>query len=389
MIDKVIYINYQAITKKYYYDYYLKDCIDNGLDVEYWDVSKWFYPSLEFHSDVDFSNINYIKSNSELKRLLSTKNINSTFFITNINFNFKVLRLFITLSSFKCTLAFFGRGMLPDAPQKYKSKVIKALLSLNFKKLINPLKNKSTILFKKYKIVKPLDFLFQAGSEGAKGVGFGSFYDLKYATIININYFDYDKFLSVNQNEVLVENKYCVFMDQYLAHHPDIPMSGLKNVNAEIYYSDLNSFFGNIEKKYNLKVVIAAHPKATKYLTHNPFEGRKIIFEKTCELVKDSTFVLTHHSTAISFPILFEKPIIFINSQVLLDAMPGLYDLTIFFAKYLNSELVDLDNFDENKDFNLVIDKEIYTSYKYKFLSSEGSEGKLTSQIFIETLFSL
>lgn len=384
-MNKVVYINYQPLTSKYFTDYYLDKCIDNGINVEYWDVSKWFFPDSDLPSNFDYENVKHINCKSELKKCLSQQYIKSTLFITNITYEFRVIQLFRSLTSYNCTLGFFARGMFP-MPESNISSKLKLIFSLNFKRIIDALKNRLSIALKKYKKIKAYDFVFRAGSEGGVTIGFGSHLDLQTAKITEINYFDYDNYLDLLSNSKETENDYCVFVDQYLAYHPDIAICGLENVNPDIYYSELNNFFDFIEKKYNIEVVIAAHPKAEKYQVDNPFSGRKIMFGKTSELVKDSKFVFTHHSTAISYPILFKKPVFFLNSMELKRAMPDLYDLTDFLADYLATDVICFDDFDKNLDLNLIIDDKIYNDYKYKFLTSKQSENSFSSDIFIQTL---
>lgn len=385
-MKKVVYINYQSITSRYYNDYYIDKCIENGLEVEYWDVSGWIFPNVEFNSDIDFPDVKFIRSNADLKLILSRIDIKSTFIVVNITYEFRVIKLFFTLSAYNCCRAFFARGMYPMPSPKVASELKKILLSFNFRRVKNVLQNRFAILLKRINIVKPYNYIFQAGSEGGKTIGGGSVYDITTAQIKYVNYFDFDKFLEVNKENYIIKEDYCVFIDQYLAYHPDIEMFGLKNVNADKYFLELNSFFAFIESKFHLNVIIAAHPKADKYLDNNPFSGRLIIFGKTCELVKDAKFVLTHHSTAISFSILFEKPIIFLNSELLRIAMPDLYELTIFWSEYLNSEIAQIDNFDINQEFYLKVDYLKYVNYKYNYLTSIESENKYSSQIFIETI---
>ncbi|MCC9071728.1 hypothetical protein LNQ49_09065 [Flavobacterium sp. F-65] len=389
MIKKVVYINYQPITPKYFSDYYLGECIENGLNVEYWDVTNLFFSEINFvESNYFETTVIKMSSLKELNKRLSTMDISSTFFITNINYEFRVWRLYRILTSFNCKLAFFARGMYPTPKVKVSSKVIKLLSNFEFKRILNGLKNKLSIILKKYNIIKTYDFVFRAGSEGGNTF-YGNTFDLKKGKVIEINYFDYDKYLNlINDNEVVKED-YVVFMDQYLAYHPDVAICGLKYVDADVYYTELNNFFNVIEKKYNTSVVIAAHPKAIGYKTNNPFENRKIVFDKTSELVKDSKFALTHHSTAISFPILFKKPIVLLNSDELKKAMPDLYDLTNFIGDCLSAEVVNFDRFDINKELDLYVDIEKFNDYKYKYLSSVESENQLSSEIFIKTILKL
>jgi hypothetical protein len=392
MINRIIYINYQPFSLKYYLDYYLQDCLNNQLDVEYWDLSKLYFPNVSFSEGNEYKIVvKKINTLKELKFNLKNNNNHTTIFITNITYEFRVWKFFRILTLYNCKLIFFARGMYPMQNKSTSSKIKEVVLKLNYKRIISGIKNKLSILFKKYKFIKSYDIVFRAGSEGGLTIGYGSDFDLKHANIVDINYFDYDNYLSVinNNSKPLIDGEYCVFLDQYLAFHPDIAICGLKNVNPTIYYSELNNYFEFIESKYNLKVVIAAHPKAIGYKINNPFLGRQIIFEKTCELVKDSNFVLTHHSTAISYPILFNKPIIFLNSCELEQKMPDLYDLTIYLGDYLNCEVVNFDELNDTNDLNLVIDISKYNNYINKYLSSSTTQKRISSEIFLDKIMTL
>jgi hypothetical protein len=248
------------------------------------------------------------------------------------------------------------------------------------------LENWYATFLKKVKIVKTFDIIFLAGSESGKTIGLGSSYDLKNANIININYFDFDDYLRVNKIELFIKSKYCVFIDQNLAYHPDIIICGLKNINAERYFSDLNNYFNFIEEKFDLKVVIAAHPKAHFYSENNPFSGRDLYFGKTCDLVSNAVFVLTHHSTALSYAVLFQKPIIFLNSKDIEIAMPELFYLTEFLSEYLCCDVINFDDFDKSYNYRFNVNNFKYNIYKYKFLTSTYSENIPSQYIFIQSL---
>lgn len=389
MTRKVIYIGYQPITSKFYSDYYMDTCIEKGLDVEYWDISKLYFPKIYFPIPFDFASIKKIKSFGELKALLSSVEIKSTVFITNITYEFRVLRFFIILSSFNCTLVAFGRGMFPTPEKSEATKILEIISSFNLKRMITGLKNKAATMIKHFHLIKPYDLIFISGSEGYNTLGFGNYYDMENAKIINVNYFDYDKYLTPINQLPLVDKEYCVFLDEYLPYHPDFEMLGIKNVSADIYYSQLNNFFDFIENKFNIYVIIAAHPKALRYKSENPFNGRVIFFNLTCELVRDAAFVMTHYSSSISYPVLFKKPILFLTSQAQKKSMPHSHELTLYLRKYLNSEIIYFDNFCYTEKYKLQIDIEKYEDYKYKYLTSKESEKRLSSEIFIEAILQI
>lgn len=386
---KIIHINYQPLTKSYYQNNYISKCVSNQVEVEYWDLSKLYFPQIEFNEVGDLEiQVKRIQTFKELKLQLECNTSAKSFYVTNITYEFRVLQLFWILNFYNCKLIFFARGMYPMPSKAATSKIFQLIFKLKLSQITLGIKNRAALFLKKFKIIKPYDVVFRAGSEGGLTIGYGSGVDLKNAIITEINYFDYDKYLFAF-NEMappLIKEKYCVFMDQYLAFHPDVAICGLQNVDAEIYYQDLNAYFEYIEKTYDVKVVIAAHPKAISYETNNPFDGRKIIFDKTCELVQHSLFVLTHHSTAISFPILFKKPIVFLNSMELKIKMPDLWDLTVFLADLLKSDLINFDCKASYNSLKLIVDSNIYDMYKYKYLTSQMSEQRYSEDIFMETI---
>lgn len=387
-MKKVIYISYQPITLKFYSDYYVGNFIEEGFDVEYWDISKLYFPEISFEISFDFIGAMKILSFTELKELLTKVDLKSAIFITNITYEFKVWRLFLLLSYFNCTLVAFGRGMYPSPKKNKNSKIKEIISSFDLKRMITGAKNKAAAMLKHFNIIKPYNLIFISGSEGYHTLGFGNYYDLSSAKVINVNYFDYDKFLASTNGTPLIDKEYCVFLDEYLPYHPDISITGIKTVSAENYYPRLNEFFDLIESAYNINVIIAAHPKAQKYKSENLFNGRQIFFNKTCELVRDSMFVMTHHSTSISFPILFKKPIFFISSQEQKIKMPQLYELTFHLSNVLNSSVIHFDTY-QGEDIALNVDIEKYEDYKYKYLTSKESEERQSSEIFIEAILQI
>lgn len=388
-MNKIIYIGYQPITSKFYSDYFIGTCLESGLEVEYWDLSKIYFPKLNFCDSLIYEGTENIRSFRELKTLLTVVDVSSTVFIVNITYEYKVLRLFLQLSSFGCYLAFFGRGAFPSLEESNFSKVQQALLSLNLNRIITRFKNKVATLFKQLNIVRTYDLLFKAGEEGYKSIGFGFKEDIKKASIININYFDYDIYLTRKTECSVIKESYCVFLDEYLPYHPDFLISGSKSINPKTYYGQLNLFFDSIENKTNARVVIAAHPKANIYKSENPFINKEIIFNKTCELVNGADFVMTHYSSAISFAILFSKPILFLTSHELKSMMPFSHNLTLRLGKFLNSNVLNYDNFKEDKEIGFQVDVKKYNNYKYRYLTSKESENLQSSEIFINAISQL
>lgn len=114
------------------------------------------------------------------------------------------------------------------------------------------------------------------------------------------------------------DNNIIVFVDEFECGHSDWEKHGLcvPIQNKELYYKELNHFFSLVEKKYNSKVIIAAHPKAE--YKGDEFNGREICYYQTKELIRDSRLVLYMCGTCLTYIILFNKPfILFCTSEAL------------------------------------------------------------------------
>jgi hypothetical protein len=240
-----------------------------------------------------------------------------------------------------------------------------------------------SIFVKKINLTKKNDYIFQAGTEGAKVIGIAYNEDFKSAKrVIQINYFDYDNYLEQKKNTK--SKNTIVFLDEYLPYHPDFDLLRMEKINASQYYKELNKFFDKIEADTTSHVVIAAHPKAEYNV--NPFNNRPIYFGKTSELVNDSILVLTHASTSISFAICAAKKIILLDSNLFKINNFHLKNILNSFATYLNLKVINMSYETSDYTHDVQIDKLLYKQYLYSYLTSEISEGEKTSEIFINFL---
>ena len=84
--------------------------------------------------------------------------------------------------------------------------------------------------------------------------------------------------------------------------------------DAGAFYEQLDDLFNVLERKYNMPVVVAGHPH--KEYSEDNFYGRRLVFNSTCELVRDAAIVILTTSTAMSFAVLYDTPVLKIcNSQ--------------------------------------------------------------------------
>jgi len=351
--------------------------------VEYWDLSAIFFPRIK-RNKINNENIIIFNLLDEVENRLIHQEISSTFFVIMITYESRVVNLFQLLTKYNCTTSIFARGMIPMPLTSMKPFFSRIRKAFNFKLLITYIFNKRSSWLKKKGFIKKYDTVFNAGELGICVVGAGYEIEKKESKIINLNSFDFERFIVSKNAENLIKEKYCVFLDEYLPYHPDFFMLKIKTVEPDNYYKSLNSFFKIIENKFNLEVVIAAHPKAERYVYENPFDGRKVFFNKTAELTKYAEFGVLHFSTSVSFPVLNKKPVLFLYTNSIKTVMPNYYRYISFFSETLGSNLINIDEVSEadiDKDFK-TIDINKYEAYKFNYLTSLESEQQQSVDIF-------
>lgn len=203
-----------------------------------------------------------------------------------------------------------------------------------------------------------------------------------------INHPDYELYQKVTKESSNVKSSnYVVYVDNFFPFHPDIANRDpniYPDKLAPAFYGSLNSFFAKVERYYNCKVVVAAHPSSV-YI-NNPFEGREIIYNRTCELIKDSTAVCMHTSNALSFAILFDKPLALLTNKAFQEAR-----LENMRLENISSMLsMDLINTDIVDDINYVfksVNHDFATFYKKEYLIANPN--KTNTELFVEYFKSL
>lgn len=390
MIKKVVYIGYQPLTVKIKEDFYMENLRNEDFEVEYWDLTDIYFKNI-LKDELGEKFIIKVNSFKQLKNCLSKQNIESTLFISNITFEYRVLKLYRLLSKYNCRTSFFARGSIPsfseDESMRNLFKTIKKIFQV--KLALCYLGNKYSELLKKFGVVKKYEVVFQAGDAGIYSIGYGSQIESAKSYIVNVNSFDFDKFKENENAFRVIDNKYCVYLDEYLPYHPDFEMFNIKTVDPSNFYEKLNNYFDLIEKKYNVEILIAAHPKAEKYKKINPFNNRKIFFNRSAQLTKHSEFVIMHCSTSVSFAVLNNKPIISLTSDDLKFVMPNYDGIIKRFSDSLDTCLINIDNVKNEENFVNDINSVKYDAYKYKYLTSKDSENRLSTEIFVNILSKL
>lgn len=384
MITKVVYLGGVEFTEKMKSDLYYRELQSIGIDVVYWDLSNILFKGKLLNSS--YSGVKTISNYSQLREELNRINNTSALFITTISYKFNTIKLFYLLKKFQCTTAFFARGKMPSLVRNnrvYLSKILDFKSYYNYVSLL--LKVRIALLAKMLGLVKILDIVYYAGEKSLENFFVGYKYDLAKAKIHKLNYFDYDETIRIKNSRNLVNSKYCLFHDEYLPFHPDFEIKNETTVKSELYFKDLNRFFTDIEEKLNIQVVIAAHPKAKNYVGNNPFNHRKLFFSKTAELSKYAEFSMTHASTSVSFPVIYNKPLVFITSDQIIDTNIKYNQWINSFANELGCNPVNVNSYGNFYE-NIKVNVSLNDLYKQNYLISNTMNDLSSSQVFINSL---
>lgn len=379
---KVIYVAYVRYTAKTGKDWYIDALLSRNLDVEYWDVVSLVRESYKESTELDVPYKRVFHCYKALRQAVKLQDQQSTVYVILVGYEWRSAKLYRELSKLGCRMVYIAWGDMPVGRE--------ALWLRIKKKLFTPaslLRNSYGRLWCAFQrqigLVSPYEVIFHVGD--VKNIS-----PLVAKKIRAINLCDFDNY----QKSMLMDcrfsgSRYAVFLDINLPYQSDINILKLSRINAQEYFHSLENFFRKIEKRFNLKVIIAAHPKA-RYGSGECF-GRDIIHNYTPELVKDAALVLSHHSTSISYAVLNQKPIIFFYTNAMLKiyrdtAVKYITEISHYLgALCLNSDLIIEESLPDFPEVNL----ENYQNYKFSYLVSRECENLRGEDVFVEELLEL
>ncbi len=113
-----------------------------------------------------------------------------------------------------------------------------------------------------------------------------------------------------------IKKKYIVYIDENIYFSRDqylFNRNYRKTSNPELFLSDLLKFFKIIEKQYNKKIIICC---SNKYeYKKNIFEGRRMTYGKTLELISKSKLVIGHRSDSLYQAISSNTPVLLLKHK--------------------------------------------------------------------------
>ena len=156
---------------------------------------------------------------------------------------------------------------------------------------------------------------------------------------------------------------------------------------AAIWYPALAKFFDRLEAETGVSVEIAGHYKSTHPPIAACFGNRAVHYGRTLELVRDCEFVITRESTAVSYSVIFRKPVIFIYSDEIIPdglSIRNTFDL----ASSLGTIPVNIDTPPTNFASLLQINETKYKAYETACLTL-ATTSRPNYQIILEDVMGI
>lgn len=367
-MKKILIINQDPLTYRVYTGFCVEYFLEQGVSVTYLDLSNFYYPNLVMHNVLNKEFVVKINFLDEILNYLMTMiDFSETIIMLGANFVWKSRKIFYFLfqsNAFIVKVSIYANNMLSSSFfTKFNGKTFCDIWDVVFRKIYQCLFN-----------VKIYKFIFSSS--------------ILSSDRIKINHPDYESYINSN---IKSNNppKHIVFLDEYFPLHPEILYwfkVDLSDV-TQLYYSEMNTFFDFLEKKYKLPVVVAAHPKSS--YKGNEYGGRKIIRDNTCELVHESLFVVMHQSTSMSYAILDYKPIAVVTCAEYKRLPRKIRWFQDQIANYFNLPIVDLDLEDYKTIDFMHINLSRFENYKYSFLTSPETQYLTNGEILYSKLVNI
>lgn len=358
------------------------EALEQHFEVRILDCTGWLMPRAlrtRGYSPLRRRNLHFINSLRELRKLL--ENSSGGIAVDYVGpFSLKAIWLFHLLKSsgFKLMVVDSGAYPLPDTAEITGSviaKILEALSNGNLQRHTTAVMNK--LLLKCLPDQTP-DYALVSGTSWTNNPRFS-----RAATKIPAHSFDYEKYL---QLRMLPEDQgydYAVYLDEDIADHEDNAEMGLKApVSAHRFFGALTKFFDEFEAVSHTPIVIAGYPSERSDRSRY-FGGRKLIYGKTAQLMRSAKVVFAHASTAISYAVLWRRPLVFLTSNEMTNSW---YQPWIEAPRrILKSPILNIDD-TAGKISNTEwqeIDRDGYGRYEQAYIKSEGSPETSLWDIFL------
>lgn len=338
---KVVYIHPSQLSERWL-QYYKLDELQNIFDIEYWDCSAFANPSFKAQEMLIRPYLYVLRNENELRENL-TRIPKDSLIVCDLHKNAENYGIYKIIAKLFRQIIYIN--FFSNTQGAYKSKILSKLANSSIKDIVCY-----------FLIKRELKIINISSRNSAKSQ-------------YRINHPDYEQFQkTINQGNTIINKDFIVYIDNYFPFHPEISKRNSSinpNRLAPLFYKSLNSFFQKIERNYGCKVIIAAHPSSVYAV--NPFEGRKLIYNKTCELIKDCKAVCMHTSNAISFAILCDKPIALLSNAAFKEATLEWKKLHTL-SNLLSLDIINTDETTISDSLFSPVNSKIANQYKQEYL---------------------
>ncbi len=394
-VTKIILLVEIPFSERNYNRYGIEILQKNGFDVEVWEFTPFLRPDVheqvKVPDPVAFSG--YRKFSARADALAAIAQLPASCFVLSlIVYRYGTMAIYRALSAARVRYGVVWLSALPSA-----SAVTQPLTMLV--SILAKVRHASRARLWKVLLgripfqllgIRPASVML-AGGEGA--LRFKRVYPVNgRTTILWAHARDYDVYLNEKEKPVQTDAKVGVFLDENVPFHPEHNKEFWPYAapcNEDEYYPGLRRFFDFLERERGVRVIIAAHPSARYDEGCDYFGPRTIVQGRTLELVRQAAFVISHNSTALTYAILFDKPVLFIDNDKMRRNLVDAHQ-TNGIAQYLKRLPINLDTpLRPDWEKELTVDRDAYAQYRETFIKRHGSPEKHSSQIladFVKTL---
>lgn len=367
-MKKIIIIQHEPLTPNIENKFCIKELINAGFELEYWDISQIIYPGLKVADEYAVDYLKKVTDFSELELLWKSLP----------NDCIAIPEFFLIRRTKKIWQLICHSGIPTVKFERYGNSTFST--GNVWQKIIRHLNPKKCIQFIGWQIFK-----LEARLLDLYQYDYVLTSDSSVQCTQKVNHPDYDTYLLHRNDKPVLPYKYMCFVDTGFGIHPDqlFYRTDLHNDN-QLWQDKLSGFFSYLEEKYGVPVVVAVHPKLD--YPGNAFGGRKKVKYETLNLILNADFVLQDISNSLSFSIIGNKKI-------------GLVTTNEFWAVYKH-KLLDMGKKIKSNVFNIdtesfeafepcEIEESARKAYLHSFLTSKETENILSSEILIRFLNTL
>lgn len=366
----VLIVSHDPLIERIKKGFVIDDLVKNGFNVKYLDLSQFYFPYIDAPYSLNEDYVIKLNNEKEITSYLATIDFNSTIVILEAFPSWRSRKIHKFLSDRKADMV---RIKIYPNNVLVKESLLRKVKHIGVKNLLPLLGYK---IYQKINNINPPKYTLSSNCIS----GFTT----------PINHPDYEEFIE-SKDRLREAKDYIVFIDECFPSHPEIKYWKGKDLDSikDAYRQSLVQLFDYLKEKLSKEVVVCAHPKSD--YKGDEFGQHKIVKGKTSDIIGQSALVLMHISTASSFAILYNKPIVLLSSEEYRENIKSALDYQKSFSKILGLDIVDIDKWRPERMSDIKsLDEVKRQEYINKFLSPKETAEKSNSEIivnFLEGLF--